>query len=88
MLVPARLLHEKSGVVVFCKNSALLAPANTSGEAIAGTRFLTGRGPSRHDASRTMLLNHAPSTRPWQRDLALLAMTFVIVKGARESVGC
>jgi hypothetical protein len=33
-----------------------------------------------------MLLNHAPSYRPWQRANALLAMTFVIVKGARESV--
>jgi hypothetical protein len=33
-----------------------------------------------------MLLLHAFSYRPWQRDLALLAMTRVIVKGARESV--
>jgi hypothetical protein len=34
----------------------------------------------------TMLLHHAFSYRPWQRDIALLAMTRVIVKGARESV--
>jgi hypothetical protein len=32
-----------------------------------------------------MLLTHVFSYRPWQRDNALLAMTFVIVKGARES---
>jgi hypothetical protein len=33
-----------------------------------------------------MLLTHAFSYRPWQRAGALLAMTIVIVKGARESV--
>jgi hypothetical protein len=34
-----------------------------------------------------MLLNHASSFRRWQRELALLSMTtFVVVKGARESV--
>jgi hypothetical protein len=33
-----------------------------------------------------MLLDHVPSFRRWQRERALLAMTFVIVKGARESV--
>jgi hypothetical protein len=33
-----------------------------------------------------MLLHHAFSNRRWQRDLALFAMTRVIVKGARESV--
>jgi hypothetical protein len=33
-----------------------------------------------------MLLNHVLSYRPWQRGFALLAMTRVIVKGARESV--
>jgi len=33
-----------------------------------------------------MLLHHAFSNRLWQRDLALLAMTRVIVKGVRESV--
>jgi hypothetical protein len=33
-----------------------------------------------------MLLHHVFSYRPWQRDCALLAMTLVIVKGARESV--
>jgi len=33
-----------------------------------------------------MLLHHAFSNRLWQRDLALFAMTCVIVKGARESV--
>jgi hypothetical protein len=34
----------------------------------------------------TMLLKHAFSNRLWQRPCALSAMTFVIVKGARESV--
>jgi hypothetical protein len=33
-----------------------------------------------------MLLNHVLSTARWQRPCALLAMTFVIVKGAREGV--
>jgi len=33
-----------------------------------------------------MLLNHVLSNRLWQRGSALSAMTFVIVKGARESV--
>jgi len=33
-----------------------------------------------------MLLHAAFSNRRWQRDLALVAMTYVIVKGARESV--
>jgi hypothetical protein len=49
-------------------------------------RLLTqGRG-FRHHGRRTMLLNHVLSYRLWQRDFALLAMTRVIVKGARESV--
>ena len=34
-----------------------------------------------------MLLTHAISYRLWQRGIALPAMTFVIVKGAREGVG-
>jgi hypothetical protein len=34
----------------------------------------------------TMLLDHAFSYRLWQRPHALSAMTFVIVKRARESV--
>jgi hypothetical protein len=33
-----------------------------------------------------MLLTHAFSNRLWQRSCALPAMTFVIVKRARESV--
>jgi hypothetical protein len=33
-----------------------------------------------------MLLNHAFSNRLWQRSCALPAMTFIVVKGARESV--
>jgi hypothetical protein len=34
-----------------------------------------------------MLLNHAFSNRRWQRELALPTMTtFVVIKGARESV--
>jgi hypothetical protein len=34
-----------------------------------------------------MLFTHAPSYRRWQREFALLSMTtFVVVKGARESV--
>jgi len=33
-----------------------------------------------------MLLTHAFSNRLWQRSIALPAMTFVIVKAARESV--
>jgi hypothetical protein len=34
-----------------------------------------------------MMLTHVFSYRRWQRELALLSMTtFVIVKGARESV--
>ena len=33
-----------------------------------------------------MLLNHAFSYRLWQRPRALSAMTFVVVKRARESV--
>jgi hypothetical protein len=33
-----------------------------------------------------MLLKHAFSNRLWQRPSALSAMTFVIVKAARESV--
>jgi hypothetical protein len=33
-----------------------------------------------------MLLTHATSNRLWQRRIALPAMTFVIVEGARGSV--
>jgi len=34
----------------------------------------------------TMMLNHVLSNCLWQRSYALPTMTFVIVKGARESV--
>ena len=52
----------------------------------ARMRLLTSLVGKRHHHRRTMLLNHVLSYRPWQRCFALLAMTFVIVKGAREGV--
>jgi hypothetical protein len=47
---------------------------------------LTRRRARRDHPWVTMLLTHAFSNRLWQRACALPAMTFVIVKRARESV--
>jgi hypothetical protein len=60
---------------------------SVSGQKLHKTNpLLTARRDRRHDCVRSMLLHHAFSNRRWQRDLALFAMTRVIVKGARESV--